>query len=183
MLYLLRLTAGVMLHLCVKVNLDKLYMEAAKHVFKKMQPLLLEQRKKCRPHIYDREISKVDKAMRSYIHCIQSSELATATAHRITEELPPGKNDPLVTHLFLFLLLFFWTELFLCFTGYEKTQMLRFCLALGDSWQKDRNLEVRLCDTEKSRSLPICCSFFVVYSCLNLSRRQRGQEEKPFSPR
>uniref|UniRef100_H3DEG7 Kinetochore associated 1 n=1 Tax=Tetraodon nigroviridis TaxID=99883 RepID=H3DEG7_TETNG len=98
----------------MKVNLDKLYMEAAKHVFKKMQPLLLEQRKKCRTHIYDREISKVDKAMRSYIHCIQSSELATATAHRITEELPPG---------------------------YEKTQMLRFCLALGDSWQKDRNLE------------------------------------------
>lgn len=91
----MRLTAGVMLHLCIKVSLDKLYMEAAKHVFKKkMQPLLLEQRRKCHTHIYNKEISKVDKVMRNYIHCIQSSELATATAHRITEELPPGKNDP-----------------------------------------------------------------------------------------
>lgn len=90
----MRLTAGVMLHLCVKVSLDKLYMEAAKHVFKKMKPLLLEQRKKCHTHIYSKEIFKVDKAMRKYIQCIQSSELAAATAHRITEELPPGKNDP-----------------------------------------------------------------------------------------
>lgn len=91
----MRLTAGVMLHLCVKVSLDKLYLEAAKHVFKKkMKPLLLEQRKKCHTHIYNKEIFKVDKAMRKYIQCIQSSELAAATAHRITEELPPGKNDP-----------------------------------------------------------------------------------------
>lgn len=95
MQYLLRLTAGVMIHLCVKVNLDKLYMEAAKHIFKKkMQPLIFEQRKACRTHIYNKEISKVDKAMRNYIDCIQSFELATATAHRMTEELPPGKNDP-----------------------------------------------------------------------------------------
>lgn len=84
-----------MLPLCVKVSLDKLYMEAAKHVFKKMQPLLLEQRKKCHTHIYNKEIFKLDKAMRDYINCIQSSELATATAHRLTEELPAGKNGPL----------------------------------------------------------------------------------------
>lgn len=83
------------LHLRVKVSLDMLYMSAAKHVFKKkMKPLLLEQRKNCHTHIYNKEIVKVDKAMRKYIQCIQSSELAAATAHRITEELPPGKNDP-----------------------------------------------------------------------------------------
>lgn len=86
---------GVMLHLCVKVSLDMLYMVAAKHLFKKkMKPLLLEKRKKCHTSIYNKELFKVDKAMRNYIHCIQSSELAAATAHRITEELPPGKNDP-----------------------------------------------------------------------------------------
>lgn len=147
----MRLTAGEMLHLCVKVSLDKLYMEAAKHVFKKkMQPLLLEQRKKCHTHIYNKEISKVDKVMRNYIHCIQSSELATATAHRITEELPPGKNDPSDSCCANPYFLCACSELFLCFTGYEKTQLLRFCLALGDIWQKDRNLEVSLCDTEKS---------------------------------
>lgn len=137
--------------LCVKVNLDKLYMEAAKHVFKnKMQPLLLEQRKKCRTHIYNKEISKVDKAMRNYIHCIQSSELATATAHRITEELPPGKDDSSDSCCAELLFCVQQNKLFLCFTGYEKTQLLRFCLELGDTWQKDRNLEVGLCDTEVS---------------------------------
>lgn len=31
---------------------------------------------------------------------------------------------------------------FLLSTGYEKTQSLRFCLALGDAWLKDPNLEV-----------------------------------------
>lgn len=84
-----------MLHLCVKVSLDKLHMKAAKHVFqKKMKPLLFEQQKKCHTHMSSKEIVEVDKALRSYICCIQSSELAVATAHRITEELPPGENDP-----------------------------------------------------------------------------------------
>lgn len=49
----------------------------------------------------------------------------------------------------------------LCFTGYEKTQSLRFCLALGDAWLKDPNLEVGLCDTIKSWSLTILFQFFV----------------------
>ncbi|XP_056888450.1 kinetochore-associated protein 1 [Takifugu flavidus] len=99
----------------MKVSLDKLYMSAANHVFeKKMKPLLLEQRKKGHGHFYNKETLKVAKAMMTYIHCIQSAEWAAATAHRITQELPPG---------------------------YEKTQSLRFCLALGDAWLKDPNLE------------------------------------------
>ncbi|XP_071339118.1 kinetochore-associated protein 1 isoform X1 [Trachinotus anak] len=99
----------------MKVSLDKLYMSAANHVFeKKMKPLLLEQRKKGQGHGYNKETFKVAKTMMKYIHCIQSSEWAAATAHKITQELPPG---------------------------YEKAQSLRFCLALGDAWLKDPNLE------------------------------------------
>uniref|UniRef100_A0A3P8UD43 Kinetochore associated 1 n=1 Tax=Amphiprion percula TaxID=161767 RepID=A0A3P8UD43_AMPPE len=100
----------------MKVNLDKLYMSAANHVFeKKMKPLLLEQRKKGQGHHgANKETFKVAMTMMKYIHCIQSPEWAAATAHRITQELPPG-----------------------C----EKTQSLRFCLALGDAWLKDPNLE------------------------------------------
>ncbi|XP_035809725.2 kinetochore-associated protein 1 isoform X1 [Amphiprion ocellaris] len=100
----------------MKVSLDKLYMSAANHVFeKKMKPLLLEQRKKGQGHHgANKETFKVAMTMMKYIHCIQSPEWAAATAHRITQELPPG-----------------------C----EKTQSLRFCLALGDAWLKDPNLE------------------------------------------
>ena len=73
------------------MSLDKLYMSTANHVFeKKMKPLLLEQRKKGQGHGYNKETFKVAKAMMMYIHCIQSPELAAATAHRITQELPPG---------------------------------------------------------------------------------------------
>ncbi|XP_018523951.1 kinetochore-associated protein 1 isoform X1 [Lates calcarifer] len=99
----------------LKVSLDKVYMSAANHVFeKKMKPLLLEQRKKGQGHGYNKETFKVAKTVMKYIHCIQSPELAAATAHKITQELPPG---------------------------YEKIQSLRFCLALGDTWLKDPNLE------------------------------------------
>ncbi|XP_034727450.1 kinetochore-associated protein 1 isoform X2 [Etheostoma cragini] len=99
----------------MKVSLDKLYMSAANHVFEnKMKPLLLEQRKKGQGHGYSKETFKVAKAMMEYIYCIQSPEWAAATAHKITQELPPG---------------------------YEKTKSLKFCLALGDNWLKDPNLE------------------------------------------
>uniref|UniRef100_A0A3Q1IHY5 Uncharacterized protein n=1 Tax=Anabas testudineus TaxID=64144 RepID=A0A3Q1IHY5_ANATE len=101
----------------LKVSLDKLYMSAANHVFeKKLKPLLLEQRKKGQGHGYNKETFTVAKTMMKYIHCIQSPEWAAATAHKITQELP---------------------------SGHEKTQSLRFCLALADAWLKDPNLEVR----------------------------------------
>ncbi|XP_026199732.1 kinetochore-associated protein 1 isoform X2 [Anabas testudineus] len=99
----------------LKVSLDKLYMSAANHVFeKKLKPLLLEQRKKGQGHGYNKETFTVAKTMMKYIHCIQSPEWAAATAHKITQELP---------------------------SGHEKTQSLRFCLALADAWLKDPNLE------------------------------------------
>ncbi|XP_026043472.1 kinetochore-associated protein 1 isoform X1 [Astatotilapia calliptera] len=99
----------------MKVSLDKLYMSAANHVFeKKMKPLILEQRKMGQGHCQNKETFKVAKTMMTYIKCIQSPEWAAATAHKITQELPPG---------------------------YEKTQSLRFCLALGDTWLKDPHLD------------------------------------------
>ncbi|KAK5871517.1 hypothetical protein PBY51_004396 [Eleginops maclovinus] len=99
----------------MKVSLDKLYMSAVNHVFEqKMKPLLLEQRKQGQDHRYNKQTFKVAKTMMKYIHCIQSQEWAAATAHKITQELPPG---------------------------YEKTQSLRFCLTLGDAWLKDPNLD------------------------------------------
>uniref|UniRef100_A0AAQ4R031 Kinetochore associated 1 n=1 Tax=Gasterosteus aculeatus aculeatus TaxID=481459 RepID=A0AAQ4R031_GASAC len=102
---------------CFSVSLDKLYMAAANHVFeKKMKPLLLEQRKKGRGHGSNGETFRVAKTMMKYIQCIQCPEWAAATAHKITQELPPGP---------------------------EKTQSLRFCLALGDAWLRDPKLEVR----------------------------------------
>uniref|UniRef100_A0A671UHV5 Kinetochore associated 1 n=1 Tax=Sparus aurata TaxID=8175 RepID=A0A671UHV5_SPAAU len=105
----------------MKVSLDKLYMSAANHVFeRKMKPLLLEQKKKGQGHGYNKELVKVAKTMMKFIHCIQSPEWAAATAHKITQELPPG---------------------------HEKTQSLRFCLALGEAWLKDPNLE----DTARAR--------------------------------
>uniref|UniRef100_A0A671UE54 Kinetochore associated 1 n=1 Tax=Sparus aurata TaxID=8175 RepID=A0A671UE54_SPAAU len=106
----------------MKVSLDKLYMSAANHVFeRKMKPLLLEQKKKGQGHGYNKELVKVAKTMMKFIHCIQSPEWAAATAHKITQELPPG---------------------------HEKTQSLRFCLALGEAWLKDPNLEQ---DTARAR--------------------------------
>uniref|UniRef100_A0A3Q2WT44 Kinetochore associated 1 n=1 Tax=Haplochromis burtoni TaxID=8153 RepID=A0A3Q2WT44_HAPBU len=100
----------------MKVSLDKLYMSAANHVFeKKMKPLILEQRKMGQGRCQNKETFKVAKTMMKYIKCIQSPEWAAATAHKITQELPPG---------------------------YEKTQSLRFCLALGDTWLKDPHLDV-----------------------------------------
>lgn len=81
------------------MSLDKLYMSAANHVFeRKMKPLLLEQRKKGQGHHgYNKETFKVAKTMMKYIHCIQSPEWAAATAHKITQELPPGLSCRLDT--------------------------------------------------------------------------------------
>ncbi|KAM3867492.1 kinetochore-associated protein 1 [Diretmus argenteus] len=99
----------------MKVSLDKLYMSAANHVFEKsLKPLVLEQNRKGQRHISNKEVFKVAKTMMEYIHCIQSPEWATATAHKIAQELPPG---------------------------IEKTQSLRFCLALSSAWLKNPNLE------------------------------------------
>ncbi|MEQ2165338.1 hypothetical protein GOODEAATRI_015724, partial [Goodea atripinnis] len=124
------------------VSLDKLYMSAANHVFeKKMKPLILEQRKKGQGHGYNKETVKVAKTMMKYIQCIQSLEWAAATAHRITQELPPGLSCILAATLYCTV----WLYMHLIGTrfskGLEKTQSLRFCLGLGEVWLKDPNLE------------------------------------------
>lgn len=69
-------------------------MSSAVHIFKnEIKPLLLEQRKKGQNHIYNKEMFKVAKTMMKYINCIQNKEFAAATAHNITQELPPGQES------------------------------------------------------------------------------------------
>ncbi|MEQ2210490.1 hypothetical protein XENOCAPTIV_014401 [Xenoophorus captivus] len=125
-------------------------MSAANHVFeKKMKPLILEQRKKGQGHGYNKETVKVAKTMMKYIQCIQSLEWAAATAHRITQELPPGLSCILAATLYCTV----WLYVHLIGTrvskGLEKTQSLRFCLGLGEVWLKDPNLEV--CEAARAR--------------------------------
>lgn len=131
----------------LQVNLDKLYMSSAVHIFKtKIKPLLLEQRKKGQGHIHNKEMFKEAKTMMKYIHCIQNTELAAATAHNITQELPPGQESNkngcnLLPPQFM---LECPALLNLCLPppGYEKTQSLKFCLALAEARLKEPNLEV-----------------------------------------
>lgn len=79
------------LDVSAQVSLDKLYMSAVNHMFeKKMKPLLLEQRKSGQGHSYNQEAARMAMTMMKYIKCIQSTEWATATAYKISLELPPG---------------------------------------------------------------------------------------------
>ncbi|KAJ3604724.1 hypothetical protein NHX12_029463 [Muraenolepis orangiensis] len=99
----------------MKVSLDKLYMSAVNHVFEKsMKPLLLEQSRRGPRAAPNKQAFCVAKTLMEYIRCIQNPEWATATAHKIAQDLPPG---------------------------IVKAQCLRFCLALGDTWLKDPKLK------------------------------------------
>ncbi|XP_030225552.1 kinetochore-associated protein 1 [Gadus morhua] len=97
----------------MKVSLDKLYMLAVNNVFEKsLKPLLLRQSGRGpRPGRHSFEVAKT---IMDYIRCIQNPEWAAATAHKITQELPPGN---------------------------EKAQSLRFCLSLAETWLKDPKIE------------------------------------------
>ena len=77
----------------MQVSLDKLYMLVVNHVFEKsMKPLLLEQSGRAHRHAPNRHRHRqVAKTIMDYIRCIQNPEWATATAHKITQELPPGQ--------------------------------------------------------------------------------------------
>ncbi|XP_061622950.1 kinetochore-associated protein 1 isoform X2 [Phyllopteryx taeniolatus] len=98
----------------MKVTLDKLYMLAVNHVFNtKMKPLL-EQRKRAQAPGLNKDTQKVAVTIMTYIRCIQNHEWAAATAHKISQELPPG---------------------------FEKMQSLRFCLAIGETWLANPNLD------------------------------------------
>lgn len=111
-----------------------------------MKPLILEQKKKGQGHGYNKETFKVAKTMMKYIQCIQSPEWAAATAHKITQEIPPGLTCRLNTTITLCAqcVCIYALNCFLLSTGYEKTQSLRFCLALGNAWLKDPNLDVSI---------------------------------------
>ncbi|XP_049618952.1 kinetochore-associated protein 1 isoform X1 [Syngnathus scovelli] len=92
----------------MKVSLDKLYVLAVNHIFDaKIKPLVLEQSKRAQAAGKKKEIQKLAMTLMRYILCIKNQEWAAATALKITQELPPG---------------------------YEKTQSLRFCLAIGKTW-------------------------------------------------
>ncbi|XP_057687174.1 kinetochore-associated protein 1 [Corythoichthys intestinalis] len=92
----------------MKVSLDKLYMLAADRIFEsKMKPLFLERQR-------GKDIEKVALSVMNLVRHIQNREWAAATAHKLTQELPPG---------------------------YEKTQSLWFCLTVGKTWLDDPDLD------------------------------------------
>lgn len=116
-------------------------MSAANHVFeKKLKPLVFEQRKKGQGHGYKQTFT-VAKTMMKYIQCIQKQEWAAATAHKITQELPPGVIRRLMLNSVYYVCPFVLNR-FLLFVGHEKTQSLRCCLAIADAWLKDPSTEV-----------------------------------------
>ncbi|KAL4646609.1 kinetochore-associated protein 1 [Arapaima gigas] len=99
----------------MKVSLDKLYMSAVNHVFERsLKPLLLEQAKQVSCPSASKNIARIAHTIMDYVLCIKNPEWAVATAHKITQELPPG---------------------------IEKTKSLKFCLALGEKWLKVPDLE------------------------------------------
>ncbi|XP_073716353.1 kinetochore-associated protein 1 isoform X1 [Misgurnus anguillicaudatus] len=86
-------TLPTLLFICklMKVNLDKLYVLAVNHVFKKsLLPLVLDQSKQI--HLLDpsREMSAVTQIIFKHVLCIQNLELAAATVHKIAQDLPAG---------------------------------------------------------------------------------------------
>ena len=76
-----------------QVSLDKLYMLVVNHVFEKsLKPLLLEQSGRGLRNGHNRRSFQLAKTIMDYIGCIQNPEWAAATAHKITQELPPGQT-------------------------------------------------------------------------------------------
>ncbi|KAK3538624.1 hypothetical protein QTP86_008836 [Hemibagrus guttatus] len=75
----------------MKVNLDKLYILTVNHVFKnKLMPLLLDQTKCSQAYGSSRDTNTVIQNIFKHAHCIQNPELAAATIHKISQELPAG---------------------------------------------------------------------------------------------
>ncbi|XP_051529247.1 kinetochore-associated protein 1 [Myxocyprinus asiaticus] len=75
----------------LKVNLDKLYVLAVNHVFKKsLLPLLMDQSKQIQHVDQSREMSSVTESIFKHALCIQNLELAAATVHKIAQDIPAG---------------------------------------------------------------------------------------------
>lgn len=95
-----------------QLNLDKLYVLAVNHVFKKnLLPLLMDQSKKNQHLGPSKESSSVTQSIFKHALCIQNLELAAATIHKIAQDLPAGESadmtalDPFNTFIYLFLLI------------------------------------------------------------------------------
>ncbi|KAG7318542.1 hypothetical protein KOW79_018297 [Hemibagrus wyckioides] len=102
----------------MKVNLDKLYILTVNYVFKnKLMPLLLDQPKCSQAYGSSRDMNTVIQNIFKHAHCIQNPELAAATIHKISQELPAGA---------------------------EKTMFLKFCLDLVQKFLKSDMLKEEL---------------------------------------
>lgn len=77
-----------------QVNLDKLYILTVNYVFKnKLMPLLLDQTKCSPAYGSSRDTNTVIQNIFKHAHCIQNPELAAATIHKISQELPAGQSS------------------------------------------------------------------------------------------
>lgn len=75
----------------MKVNLDKLYILTVNHVFKnKLMPLLLDQMNHSQGHGPSKDTNAVIQNIFKHALCIQNLELAAATMHKISQDLPAG---------------------------------------------------------------------------------------------
>ncbi|XP_047005859.1 kinetochore-associated protein 1-like [Ictalurus punctatus] len=78
----------------MKVNLDKLYILTVNHVFKnKLMPLLLDQMKHSQGHGPSKDTNTVIQNIFKDALCIQNLELAAATMHKISQDLPAGRSS------------------------------------------------------------------------------------------
>lgn len=89
----------------LRVNVDKLYMQVANYVYeKRLKPLMVERARKSQSHTPSEESHAVVSAIFNYTLAIHNLQLATATIHKMAQELTAGT---------------------------EKTAFLKFCLDLA----------------------------------------------------
>ncbi|XP_072351643.1 kinetochore-associated protein 1 [Scyliorhinus torazame] len=94
----------------MKVSLDTLHMKAVDHVLAKtLKPKVLWLTKEGCISQISKEIAETVHNIQSYILAITNPEWATASSHRVAQELP---------------------------TGPEKIQALKFCLQMSENWLK-----------------------------------------------
>ncbi|XP_028680069.1 kinetochore-associated protein 1 [Erpetoichthys calabaricus] len=92
----------------MKVCLDKLYMCAVNHMFKKhLMPKSIKQSKERNCPVLTKDLDKTVQTIKGYLLSISNPEWAAATSHTIAQELPNGP---------------------------DKTTALKFCLHLAEKW-------------------------------------------------
>uniref|UniRef100_A0A8C4TIZ8 Kinetochore associated 1 n=1 Tax=Erpetoichthys calabaricus TaxID=27687 RepID=A0A8C4TIZ8_ERPCA len=96
----------------MKVCLDKLYMCAVNHMFKKhLMPKSIKQSKERNCPVLTKDLDKTVQTIKGYLLSISNPEWAAATSHTIAQELPNGP---------------------------DKTTALKFCLHLAEKWIADK---------------------------------------------